>query len=120
MADKQNEIINQALHPNAENLAKKEINDFAVNLLLRSKIIAHQQKGDLVMTNHVKEALEEIRKSPNRSRLKEIIVLVGGSLFGAFIQGFITELSNGNTVLVIVYVLMGFIGIVAALMAILR
>jgi len=41
---------------------------------------------------------------------REPLVVFGSALFGAFIPGFITELSTGHQILTVVYTAMGFSG----------
>ncbi len=107
---KQDEIIALPLYADAEKLLKEEADNYEASLLLQSKLIAFQRKDDLVLSNHVKEAKDVIRAEWKQKWTRELMLVVGGALLGAFVQGFITELSNGNSALVVIYVLLGFIG----------
>jgi len=108
--DKQLEAVNLELHSHAEELAKKYVNEFAVSLLLQAKLLAWNRNDDIVLSNHVEAALNSIRKSDERKRVREIAILLGSALIGAFIQGSLTELSNNRAVWVFVYAVLGMIG----------
>lgn len=119
MIDEQTNTVQKVIHPQAQVFARQEIKQFATALILRAKTLAYERNDEVVLVNHVKEALTEMREKPRRKRWKELVILIGGSFFGAFVQGFIAELANGNTTLVVVYVMLGFVGLVMALAAIL-
>ena len=108
--DKQLEAVNLELHPYAEELANKFVNEFAVSLLLQAKLLAWNRNDDIVLSNHVETALKFIRKSEEKKRAREIAILLGSVLIGAFLQGAITELSNNRAVWVFVYAILGVIG----------
>ena len=110
MSNSQAEAINKELHQQAETSVKKYTHDFATSLLLQAKIIAYRSKADVVLSSHVDEALDKIYNERKQSWSKELLIVLGGAFFGAFIQGFISELSSGNATLITVYVLLGFIG----------
>jgi hypothetical protein len=110
MINKQVEAVNTAMHPHAESLAKQYINEFAVSLILQAKFLAFQRKDDVVMRNHIDESVDIIIKRRRSSWTRELIIVIGGAFFGAFIQGFITEVSNGRTILVTIYVILGLTG----------
>ena len=110
MASQQIEVIRKELHPQAEDLVRQRTNEFATSLLLQAKTLAYQRRDDVVLSNHVEEALDIIRKRRDPGRLREFVIIMGGALFGAFVQGFITELSSGRPLLVAIYVVLGFLG----------
>ena len=110
MSNNQSEAINKELHPQAVFSIKKYTRDFATSLLLQAKVIAYRSKADVVLTTHVDEALDKIYKERRQSWGKELLIVLGGAFFGAFIQGFISELSSGNAILIATYVILGFIG----------
>ena len=110
MANSQTEVIQKDLHPQAENLAYEFVNDFAVSLLLQAKTIAYQRKADVVMSSHIIEAREILQSEYRKNWFREILIVLGSAFLGAFIQGFTTELSTGNSVLIAVYTAMGFSG----------
>ena len=108
--EKQLEAVNLELHPHAEELAGKYINEFAVSLRLQAKLLAWNRNDDIVLSNHVEAALDSIRKSEEKKRVREIAILLGSALIGAFFQGSLTELSNNRAVWVFVYAILGMIG----------
>ncbi len=110
MSNNQTEVINTEIHPQAGFAIKKYTHDFATSLLLQAKTIAYRSKADVVLSSHVDEALDKIYKDRKQSSTKELLIVLGGAFFGAFIQGFISELSSGNAVLIATYVFLGFIG----------
>jgi hypothetical protein len=110
MPNQQLEAISKELHPQAKELAREYVNDFATALLLQAKVLAYQRRADVVLSSHVEEAQDVIGRKKKETWSKELVIVVGGALLGAFIQGFITELSTGRTVLIVVYTVLGFIG----------
>jgi hypothetical protein len=108
--DKQLEAVNLKLHPPAEELANKYINEFAVSLILQAKLLAWNRNDDIVLSNHVEAALSYIRKSEEKKRAREIAIIFGSVLIGAFIQGALTELANNRAVWVFVYAILGMVG----------
>lgn len=111
MANQQIEAVNIELHPQAETLAQAHIRDFATSLLLQAKILAFRRKADIVLSTHIEEAKVIIESEKRQSWTRELIIILGGAFFGAFLQGFITELSSGRMGLVAIYTAIGFIGI---------
>jgi hypothetical protein len=105
-----NNLVNKELHPQADSLVKESIDSFTTDLLLQARILARHD--ELVLRSHVKAALEIIRKRKSRNWQQELFILLGGILFGTFIPGFLTELSQQSVrpTWIITYVLLGFIG----------
>jgi hypothetical protein len=110
MADNQLQAIDIELHPQAEKQARQHVNNFATSLLLQAKIIAYRTKADAVLTNHIDEALDVITREKKQTWSRELLIILGSAFVGAFIQGFISELSSGNTLLITTYTVLGFIG----------
>ena len=104
------EAISLELHPHAEELASKYVNEFSVSLLLQAKLLAWNRNDDIVLSNHVEAALNFIRKSEEKKRVRELAMLFGSAFIGAFLQGALTELSNNRAVWVFVYAILGMIG----------
>ena len=78
--------------------------------MLQAKTLAYEEQDDVVLSNHIEEALDIIKREQKQKWVKELVSVLGGALFGAFVQGFITELSTGNTLLIVIYTILGFIG----------
>jgi hypothetical protein len=113
MPDPQSQVIDKPLHPNAIALARESVDIYAASLLVQAKNLAYQRGDDEVLTTHVYEALEIIQSRRRRKRWKDFMLAVGGALFGAFVSGFITELSTGHSKLLLsVYVILGVFGMI--------
>jgi hypothetical protein len=108
--NKSDAIIGKELHPQAKKLVKQFINNFTESLIVQAKVLAFRRGAELVLSNDVQEALEIITKERTKNWKKQIVIILGSALLGAFVQGFVTELSGGNTVLMAVYTVLGFIG----------
>lgn len=106
------EALNKELHPQAKQLANEIVDEFAASLFLQGKILAFQEHADLVLSNHIEEAHQVLRRERNKGWSRELLIMIGSTLFGAFIPGFISELSAGHQLLIAVYTFMGFVGII--------
>ena len=94
MANNQIQAVEIELHPQAEKQARQHVNIFATSLILQAKVIAYRTKADAVLTNHIDEALDVITRERKQSWSRELLIILGGAFVGAFIQGFISELSS--------------------------
>jgi hypothetical protein len=63
------------------------------------------------LSSHIEEAKDMVEGEQKQNWSKELIMILGSAFFGAFLQGFITELSTGRTWLIAIYTAIGFIGI---------
>jgi len=104
------DIVSKEIHPQADSLIEESVEGFTTDLLLQARILARHD--ELVLKSHVKIALDIIRRRKSRNWLQELLILVGGILFGTFIPGFLTELSQNiiRPNWIIVYVILGFAG----------
>jgi hypothetical protein len=114
------EALNKDLHPHAEEVAKDYVDEFASSLLLQAKMLAFQEHADLVLSNHVEEALEVISRERKKRWTRELLIVIGSALFGAFIPGFMTELSAGHQLLIVVYTSIGFLGMLLVFLGLRR
>ena len=80
------------LHRQAEELAGELATNYAASLVLQGKILAFQQRSNEVQSVHIEQARDIISGEQRRGWKKEIRLVFGSALVGAFIQGFITEL----------------------------
>ena len=85
MKDSSLEALNKELHPHAEQVAKEYVDEFAASLLLQAKMLAFQEHADLVLSNHIEEALQVINRARKKSWTRELMIVIGSALFGAFI-----------------------------------
>ena len=122
MSKTQDEVINKDIHPQAKSLIRDVVNEFATVLLLQAKTIACQRGADIVLSSHVHEAREAIFSERKQSRSRELKIAIGGALFGAFVQGFINELSltTSRPIWIAIYTIVGFIGIFLIFWGLLR
>jgi hypothetical protein len=106
--------VNIAFHPNAKDLAKRNIADFSDSLVLQAKILAYQQKDDMVLCNHVRDALDIISKRKKTKWTRDLGIVIGSALFGTFVQGFVAELSSTpiNPALIAIYTILGVAGLI--------
>jgi hypothetical protein len=86
------------------------VDEFAASLLFQAKMLAFQEHADLVLSTHIEEALEVINRERKKRWTRELMIVIGSALFGAFIPGFMTELSAGHQLLIVVYTSLGFRG----------
>jgi len=114
MSDKLLELVDRPLHSHAVEVARESVDDYAASLVVLAKTLAFQRGDDEVLSTHVYEALNTLQNRKNRTRWKDFLLAIGGALFGAFVSGFVTELSTGHSnVLLTVYVVLGLIGMFA-------
>ena len=108
---KPNEMISKEIHAQADTLIKESIDSFTTDLLLQARILARHD--EMVLKTHVKSALDILQKKKGRNWLQELLILFGGILFGTFISGFLTEISQViiRPNWIITYVIIGFIGV---------
>ena len=108
---KPDKLINKLIHKNAEELLKKYINDYSISLIYQSKLEAFNDEADEVQSNHVKKAINIIGNNKNKYWRHEFFKIVGGTLFGLFITGYISSLTPPNPLQIVIYTIIGFIGI---------
>jgi hypothetical protein len=114
--DKRSELVNYEMHPLAKEHIKNLIMHFAVSLVVQAKTLAYQRNDDNVTQNHVNEALNIIQQERIQKRWRNWIGALGGALVGAFVSGFINELSVGRRpVWLAIYVALGVLGLVLTL-----
>lgn len=101
------------LHPNASKLVRDTTRDYAASLVLQAKLLAFKRKEEEVLGNDVEDARDMILQEKNRRWSKELAKVVGAGLFGAFVPGFLTQLSNLNGTLIADFTLVGIIGLLA-------
>ena len=98
------------LHPQAQEFARELINDFAGSLILQAKLIAFRGRAEVVLRNDVQEALNAMTQERPQTWGRQLLMVLGGALVGAFIQGFVTALNQANTALIAVFTALGFVG----------
>ena len=114
------EVLNRELHPHAEQVAQEYVDEFAASLLLQAKMLAFQERADLVLSNHIEEAIQVINRERKKGWTRELMLVLGSALFGAFIPGFVTELSAGHQLLIALYTSLGFLGMLLVFLGLRR
>jgi hypothetical protein len=111
MSNKLSNALDTDIYPDAEQTTLRIVDDFATALVLEAKRLAYQGKADVVLSSHIEEAYNVITSKRRENLLKQICQIIGGAFFGAFIQGFISELPKGNIIQISIYVILGFLGV---------
>ena len=120
MADLQKQIAEFDLHPQAVKMVEDLVADYTNSLVLQSKTLAVFDGADQVQSTHVRGARDIIASNEQKKgRTRELWIIVGSALVGAFLQGFVTELSAEpvRKLWVAVYVIMGLAGMFAVFSA---
>ncbi len=113
MADSQQEgLLGIPIHPQAAELIKNQASDFTESLILQSKILAHQNRHDVVLRTHVEEALIILSARQQQQWRDHLALIIGSAFLGAFVQGFTDQLlaEAPNIPLIAAYVVLGFLG----------
>ena len=108
MKDSSREVLNKEFHARAEELAKQYVDEFAATLLLQSKLLANED--EIVLVKHVEEAREIINRERKTAWQRQLLIVSGSTLFGAFIPGFIGGISSSSRVTIVIYTFLGFLG----------
>ena len=98
------------IHIQADSLVKQIVTDFENELRLQANILA--KEDEVILSNHVRQALVVVRREKSRKWKEELPILIGGTLLGTFLAGFANELSMATLrpIWIAVYVIFGFIG----------
>lgn len=106
------EIVDKQLHPLAKEQATKLVNELAITLVLQAKTLAFREKAELVLKRHIDESLEFILHHKKREWISEFLKIIGGALIGAFVPGLITSLPANDITSTIIYIVLGFAGMI--------
>lgn len=112
MEDGQNEVADKDIHPEARRYIRKIVNEYAQRLILQSKIEA--KKDSIVLKSHAEQAEEKLNDNRRKAVLYEVLILVGGLLFGTAFQGLINEFQPSllRPFWLVFYIIMLSIGII--------
>lgn len=105
------------IHIKAEDLIQRNVEEYENDLRLQANLIA--KNDEIVLSHHVRTALQVLRKEKAKKWVSEILILIGGVLLGAGIAGYLTEFSTGmlRPFWINVYVILGGIGLVMIFVA---
>ncbi len=98
------------LHPQANNDVNLIAAEYAAGVTQLAQTLAKLDGANETQSGHVLRAKALLVGGGANSRSKEYMIALGGVFFGAFVQGFIEAVGNGNKWRTIVYVLLGFLG----------
>lgn len=96
MFDFKDEIAGKPFHGEAEALALSYVGRFATVLMWQAKVVAAREKAEIVLSNHVNDAVDSIVQDKGRWRRRELAIALGGALFGGGFQGFANELAQSS------------------------
>jgi hypothetical protein len=109
-----------SLNPQAKLLASEVADSYENSLIIQAKVLAAQQGMDEVQRVHIERAHDLLIRVENEGWVKQLLLIFGSASIGAFIQGFITELSAGHKALTAIYVALGFVGMLMVFWALLK
>jgi hypothetical protein len=108
--------MTKELHQRARNLIKQQVSDFELTLLNLAETIADQEEAEMILTPHVRRALDFTKRTKKQQNwLKNTAQLLGGTLLGASVSGFIPALLYGQTILIAIFASLGLMGTFLAL-----
>lgn len=99
-----------ALNSQADELARQLTAEYGISLVKLGKVLAARQRVDQVQRVHIEQARNALSQPEQNNWVREFLMVVGGALLGAFIQGFIEAVANHKTPLIVTYVVAGFVG----------
>ncbi len=100
------------LNAPAETFARTLAADYENSLVELAKILATHQQADQVQRIHIEQAHTTLTLVHDTSWTRELLLILGSALFGAFVQGFIEALADDKKPLVVTYVILGLLGMV--------
>jgi hypothetical protein len=113
---REEEIINKPISGDAETFAKECVDEFSETLFWQAKTLAYQRRNEMVLREHVEEALRIARREAGEKWRPQLLILGGGVLAGTFIQGAASELLKKQTDISIaaiaVYIVLGVVGMI--------
>jgi hypothetical protein len=119
MIDKPKEAIETPLTPLAAELAKDNCLGYADALIMQAKVLAFKKGDERVLNTHMNDAIKMMHQQPQRSFLREVIILIAGGVVSASFQGFVVEVTNEEVRAwpIVIWVVFGLVSLVAALAA---
>lgn len=108
--------------PEANQYIQSASTNYGALLKELARILAVRGQADEVQTIHAEKATHILSDSGAKSIRREVLILFGGGLFGAFLQGFTDAVitSPVSPLKVVTYVAFGLLGLALALWGLLR
>jgi hypothetical protein len=113
LTDSYNNVLSKPIHKRAKGQLHKYVIDFAFDLVIESKLVSSRNDDEEVLKSHVDQAYENLTRTPSQSWAVHLMIIFGSALFGAFVPGFVVELTKvfPNPLVVGVYTVLGFFGL---------
>lgn len=115
MIDRYRNIVNLPIEKKAESLIYDQVDDFAARIIAQARLTANAQGDNVVLERHVREALEHITRQQKSGKVKQLMADLGNIMLGAFLTGFVTEVTINaahlNVVALVVWVIAGLGGL---------
>ena len=113
MTNSYNDMLSKPIHDRAREHLRRYVIDFAIELVVESKLVAFRNDAEEVLKFHVDQAYENLKRTPSESWHGRLMIIFGSVLLGAFVPGFVTELTKvfPNPFVVGIYVVLGFFGL---------
>lgn len=108
-------------HESARDLAVWQIRDYGERLVRESVSTASSRKHPLVLAKDVQYAAQRLH-TEFRNRKNVVFQFLGAGLLGVFLQGFVAEMltAEPSAWAVVVYVVIGFIGLFGVFWSLIR
>lgn len=108
-------------HEHARDLAVRQIRDYGERLVRESVSTARSRRHPLVLTKDVHYATHRLQ-TEFRNRKNVLFQFLGAGLLGVFLQGFTAEMltDSPSAWAVVVYVVIGFIGLFGVFWSLIR
>lgn len=108
-------------HEHARDLAVQQVRDYGERLVRESVSTARSRRHPLVLAKDVHYAAHRLH-TEFRNRKNVVFQFLGAGLLGVFLQGFVSEMlsPSPSTWGVVVYVVIGFIGVFGVFWSLIR
>lgn len=110
--DKVIPVMETPLHPSAQDEILEIAMEDTERLIMQSKIVASKSNSPAVLSNHVKQAYSYLTEHAKDSKARDGILILGSTFLGAFLPGFIESVQTNNTTGIVIWVIVGIIGII--------
>ena len=111
-----------ALRAEADQFIQEASDNYATLLDRQARILAVKDRMDEMQTIHAERAEQMLGTSDSKTIRRELLILIGGALFGTFLQGFTDAVTEPQVsgLKVAIYTFFGLAGAVLALWGLLK
>ena len=110
MARTMSDLVKVELHSEAQELARARIDEFAVSLIVEAKRVAFSKGAGIVDRPDVEGAFEAITRPAPRAWRREVVMVLGGIFFGAFVEGLVAQVYVGSADATVMWAVCGIVG----------